>query len=124
MPRATDIRRADPWQRKEYKRHYSVLLGKMDPSFIRAECFGLNILDRSQYNMLSSLSGTREQNKKILELLEKGSSRTFAKFREALRSYPFPDVFSEILEDLDAIGPEPTSTGEVTDTYFNFKKML
>ena len=108
MPRATDIRRADPWERDEYKRHYPNLLEKMDPSFIRAECFRLNILDRSQRNRLSSLSVTIEHNQNLLELLEKGSSRTFAKFRDALRSYEIQDDFSQILEDLDAIGPEPT----------------
>ena len=124
MPRATDIRRANPWKREEYKRLYPDLLDIMEPSFIRAECFSLNILDGSQRDRLSLLSVTREHNQKLLELLENRSSRTFAKFRDALRSYSIPDVFSEILEDLDAIGPEPTSIGEVTDTYFNFSKIL
>ena len=124
MPRATDIRRANPWKRPEYKQHYFDLLGKMNPSFIRAKCYGLNILDSSQHERLMRLKVTREHNEKLLEQLEKGSSRTFANFREALRSYEILDDFSQILEDLDAIGPEPTLTGEVTDTYFNFRKML
>ena len=124
MPRATDIRRANPWKRAEYKQHYPDLLNIMEPSFIRRKCFGLSILDGSQRDRLSLLSVTVEHNEKLLELLEKGSSRTFAKFRDALRSYSLPDVFSLILEDLDAIGPEPTSRGEVTDTYFNFRKIL
>ena len=124
MPRATDIRRANPWQREEYKRHYPDLLDIMDPSFIRAECFSLNILDGSQRDRLMRLSENREHNEKLLELLEKGSSRTFDKFRDALRSHSIAETFSQILKDLDAIGPEPTSRGEVTDTYFNFRKML
>ena len=124
MPRATDISHANPWERPEYIQHYPELLDIMEPSFIRAKCFGLRILDSSQRNRLSLLSVNREHNEKLLEQLEKGSTRTFATFRDALRSYPIPDFFSQILEDLDAIGPEPTSIGEVTDTYFNFRKML
>ena len=124
MPRATDIRHANPWEREEYLQHYPDLLDIMEPSFIRAECFSLNILHSSQRDRLSLQSVNRDHNENLLKLLEKGSSRTFAKFREALRSYSIPDVFSDILEDLDAIGPEPTSIGEVTDTYFNFRKML
>ena len=115
MPRATDIRRANPWESAEYKRHYGNLRDTIDPSFLRAECYKFNILDKSPRSV---------NNEELLELLGKGSFRTFAQFRDALRSHPTPHAFSRILEDLDAIGPEPTSKGEVTDTYFNFRKML